>query len=288
VGLLPLAYIDSLLFGRFLVSLPYVNWAGILAVDGDAAAELVDAAIRLADDLQVRFLELRNERPVNHPHLEQGTHVKVQMRSTLPETAGEAWQLLRPTVRTQIRKARKLGLAIEFGTSSVLEEFYDVFARNMRDLGTPAYGRELFASILSHLGGQAELCVVRLGGRAIAGALAIHTCGLSEVPTASALREFRSTAANSLMYWQLMERAIDRRQRIFDFGRSTIGSGTYDFKKKWGALAQSVQWQYYVREGSANDFRLENQRFRLASRVWRHLPHCVASRLGPAIVRGIP
>src|SRR5262245_46949546 len=48
VGYLGLAYIRSFLFGRFLVSLPYLNSGGVQAEDAAAAAALVDGAVALA------------------------------------------------------------------------------------------------------------------------------------------------------------------------------------------------------------------------------------------------
>src|SRR5262245_45391213 len=59
VGFLGLAYVRSLLFGRFLVSLPYLNYGGAVADDGRIAAVLTDRAVRLAEELRVRYLELR-------------------------------------------------------------------------------------------------------------------------------------------------------------------------------------------------------------------------------------
>jgi hypothetical protein len=90
------------------------------------------------------------------------------------------------------------------------------------------------------------------------------------------------------MYWRLVERAIERRSETFDFGRSTVDSGTYEFKKKWGAMPQPVEWKYYVRRGDQADLRLENPKFSLAVRAWRRLPVKLTKVIGPYIVRGIP
>src|SRR5262245_51279447 len=61
VGVLPLAYVRSLLFGRFLVSLPYLNYGGAVADDDAAVVALTDRAVELAVQLRVRYLELRHE-----------------------------------------------------------------------------------------------------------------------------------------------------------------------------------------------------------------------------------
>lgn len=288
VGVLPLAFVSTRLFGRYLVSLPYLNWAGVIADDHLVATALIDEAVRLADELDARQLQLRHLSEIPHPALSHRLTSKVQMRLKLNECIDHLWSKLRSVVRTQIRKADKCGLELTWGRHDVLDEFYRVFSRNMRDLGTPVFGKNLFDNILCARREEAELCVVWFQGNAIAGALVVHGPTLTEVPSASALRSYRHTAANSWMYWQVIKRAVERGQQWFDFGRSSIGSSTYDFKKKWGTRDVPTVWQLYVRQGEAADLRPESGRFRLAIRAWQHLPISVSRLIGPMIVRGIP
>jgi FemAB-related protein (PEP-CTERM system-associated) len=287
-GWLPLAYVRSLLFGRFLVSLPYLNTAGVVADDEATARLLIDRAVRLADELQVRYLELRHERPVEHPALTGRLSTKVHMRLPLPLTGEQLWKQIPSKVRNQVRKGQKSGLSVVWGAEELLPDFYEVFSHNMRDLGTPVYGRALFRAVLRQFPGRAELCVVRAGDRPAAGALLLHGAGVTEVPSASALRRYNFTCANMLMYWRLLERAVGRGQAVFDFGRSTRDSGTYAFKKQWGALPCPAEWQYYVRRGTAADMRPDSAGNRRLVRLWRRLPVSLTRLIGPPIVRGIP
>ncbi|MHB8973871.1 MAG: FemAB family XrtA/PEP-CTERM system-associated protein [Pirellulaceae bacterium] len=288
VGILPLAYVRSLLFGRFLVSLPYINSAGIIADDPAVAIALIDRAVTLADELNVRYLELRHEEPLEHPALGARLTSKVHMRLALPESADELWKRFDPKVRNQIRKGEKNSFEVAWGGEDVLREFYDVFSRNMRDLGTPVFGRKLFSAILATFPDNAELCVTRLDGRAVASALLVHGPGTTEVPSASSLRQFNLTNANMLMYWHLLQRAIAREQRVFDFGRSTIDGNTYRFKKQWGAEPNPAVWQYYVRRGNVGDMRIEGGNYDRMIRLWQRLPVWLTRLIGPTIVRGIP
>jgi serine/alanine adding enzyme len=234
-GFLPLAYVRSLLFGRFLISLPYLNTNGVQADDDEARSRLIDGAVRLADELRVRYLELRHEQKVEHAALTGTLASKCHMRLALPDFPGPLWEGLSAKVRNQVRKAEKSGLTAVRGGEELLPEFYSVFSRNMRDLGTPVYGAELFASALRQFPTDAELFVVRAGRTPVAAALLLHGRGVTEVPSASALRQYNSTCANMLLYWKLLERAVERGQAVFDFGRSTIDGNTYRFKKQWGA-----------------------------------------------------
>ncbi|MFZ5830723.1 MAG: FemAB family XrtA/PEP-CTERM system-associated protein [Planctomycetota bacterium] len=288
VGLLPLCLVSSVWFGRFLVGLPYLNSGGIVATGAEAADALATRAVELADQLNVRHLELRHEQPVDHPALKQSLTTKVHMRLALPDSADALWSGFSAKVRNQIRKGEKSDLSVAWGGQELLEEFYAVFARNMRDLGTPVFGKRLFSAILAGFPRAAEFCVVRHSARPVAAALLLHGAGTTEVPSASCLREYNPVNANMFMYWHLLRRAIERDQSVFDFGRSTRESNTYRFKKQWGAVAEPAVWQFYVRKGCVGQMRPESGKFGLAVRAWQRLPVPLTRWLGPSIVRGIP
>lgn len=287
-GLLPLAYVRSLLFGRFLVSLPYVNYGGVVADDDRIAGLLIDHAIRLGADLNVRYLELRHEHAIENAQLPDRLTTKVHSRLALPATAGALWDDLDPKVRNQVRKGQKSGLTVGWGGLELMPDFYGVFSQNMRDLGTPVFGRGLFRAILEEFPDRAEFCVTRLGEQPVAAALLLHGDGMTEVPSASSLREFNATCANMLTYWHLLERAIQRQQTTFDFGRSTQDGPTFRFKKQWGAQPFPATWQYHVWHGNVGAMRPDNPRYNRAIRIWQKLPVAVTRLIGPAIVRGIP
>lgn len=288
VGLLPLSFLNTRLFGKFLVGLPYLNVGGVIADEDLVAAELIDRAVQLADELEVRYLELRHERRWPHPALGGESTQKVHMRLGLPASEDELWRLFRPKVRNQIRKAEEHGLTVQWGGLDLLDEFYHVFAINMRDLGTPVFSRRLFAAILGRLGPDAEICVVRHAGSPCAAGMMLHGEGIAETPSASSLRRFNHLNANMLLYWSFLRRGIERNQRVFDFGRTTPGSNTYRFKAQWGAVPHPAVWQYYVRKGSIDDLRPDNPKQQRRIALWRRLPVWLTRLAGPHIVRGIP
>lgn len=288
VGFLPLACVDSMLFGRFLVSLPYLNTNGVVAHSADVQAELITRAAALADELNVRHLELRHETAVAHPDLNAELTTKVHMRFRLPGTVEQLWKGFDSKVRNQIRKGEKGAFAVTWGGHECLDGFYDVLAENMRDLGSPVYGAELFRAILSAFPGDAEICLVRDGTKPVAAALLLHGWGITEVPTASSLRDYNPSNVNMLMYHHLLQRAVERGQRVFDFGRSTLEGSTFKFKKQWGAVPHPAAWQYRVLQGEVGEMRPDNPRYQRAIRLWQRLPIGLTRVLGPRIVRGIP
>lgn len=239
-GILPLVEVRSRLFGRALSSLPYVNYGGVVATDTTAADALVATAGVLARERSLSFVLLRH-RTRQFAGLPARSH-KVTMLLPLTPTREAMWDGLDRKVRNQVRKAEKSSVVAESGGSELLDDFYGVFARNMRDLGTPVYGRALFAAILREFPETARLHVGRLNGAPIAVALSYAYRDWIEVPSASSLREHRSLCPNHLIYWNIIAAAIADGSRVFDFGRSTPNDGTYNFKEQWGATPHPLWW----------------------------------------------
>lgn len=296
-GYLPLAFVSTRLFGRFLVSLPYLNLAGPLASDPATASALIERAAELADDLDADYFELRlAASAIDHSRLRTSRDDKVRMLLDLPKDPQALWQSIGAKVRNQIRKAESFGPTIRFSGRELVDDFYRVFSVNMRDLGTPVYPRKLFERIVTTFVGQAEIAVVEIGGQVAAAALLLHEPQpgpgargpRTQIPSASALRELNHTNVNMWMYHQLLLRTVERGAAVFDFGRSSLDSGTYRFKKQWGAQPHPTVWQYYVRRGAPDALRPDNPRYRRRIAAWQKLPVWLANTLGPRIVCGIP
>ena len=288
VGWLPLMLVKGPIFGKFLVSLPYINTGGVWAKDCQVAVTLVERACDLADELGVKYLELRHEIPVDCARLNFERTEKVHMRLQLPGTDELLNKSFKSKLRSQVKKSTTYGHDVIWGREELLRDFHQVFSINMRDLGTPVFSRGLFASILEQFGDDAEFCVVKNDSQAVAAALLVHSDGVTEVPSASCLRDWNRTAANMFMYRQLLRRAVERGSDLFDFGRSSEGSGTYKFKAQWGAEPHPAVWQYYVREGSVDAMRPDSDSNQRLIKAWQKLPVWLTRLMGPSIVRGIP
>ena len=159
------------------------------------------------------------------------------MRLDLPSDSEKLWARLGGKVRNQVRKAQKSDLTVAWGTGDLLDEFYRVFSHNMRDLGTPVYGKRLFRSILEQFPARSEICVVRAGCTPISAGMLLHGFGISEVPSASSLRRYNPTCANMLLYWHMLERSVQRGQDFFDFGRSSRDKRHFLVQKAMGGAA---------------------------------------------------
>jgi FemAB-related protein (PEP-CTERM system-associated) len=201
----------------------------------------------------------------------------------------DMWERLDRKVRNQIRKAQRSDLTVEQGGSDLLDDFYLVFARNMRDLGTPVYPRRMFLEVLDAFPERTRLHIVRLHGRPVGAGLAYRTGSTTEVPSASSIRDFNSLCVNHLLYWNVIERAVESGGTLLDFGRSTPNDGTYKFKAQWGAQPVPLHWEYRLAAGETlPNVSPANPKFHLAIECWKRLPVPIANYIGPRIVRAIP
>lgn len=279
LGVLPLVLVRSRLLGRHLVSMPYLDSGGICTSGNDECeAALVSAAVALAETHRAH-LELRQytERSVGLVPL---TH-KVTM--TLDLSAGEdaVWRRIKSNRRGQVRKAERHGLTSEVLGAEGLSDFFRVIAANMRDLGSPVHRKAFFAHALRQLGEDARIVLVRDGDEVIGAGLVLVHRGVATLPYSSSLRRAFAHAPNQILYWTAIKYAIDRGCRMFDFGRSTPASGTYEAKREWGAGAHQLYW--YRRPGDDQPPNVQTQE--RAAALWRRLPLPLATG-GGYLIRG--
>ncbi len=288
-GILPLVHIRSLLFGRFLVSMPFLNYGGPLG-DEAAVAALMARAESMAREQGIRLLELRSRREIVHaPHFDV-SHRKITVLMDCAGGSEALWRRLPSKVRSQIRRPTRDGVSVRIGADQV-GAFYEVFARHMRDLGTPVMPRRFFELAAEQFADTALFAVAYLGGEPIA-------CGAGfwwghdassefEIVWASALRAHNRTSANMLVYWELMKHIADAGIHIFNFGRCTPGGNTHRFKTQWGTTDEQLWWYDFSPTGALPPAE-SSATTRRATTLWSHIPLPLANFLGPRIVRLIP
>ena len=285
-GVLPLVRLRSVLFGDFLVSLPFFNYGGVLAKGPEADAALMTAAGALGERLGVSHIEFRDQQA--RPGWPVRTD-KVAMLLDLAPTSDAQWTAFNSKLRNKIKRPEREGVTTRFGGAELVADFYRVFAQNMRDLGTPVYAPSLFRRITERLPDAARVSVVYVKGRPVAAGFTLRHGDRMEIPWASSLREWNAAKVNMHLYWSVLKDAIESGVRQFDFGRSSVNSGTYDFKAQWGAKPRQLYWHYWLRSGQAMPNLTPNSpKYALAIRAWQRLPVPIANMLGPWIVRRLP
>lgn len=281
-GILPLVLVKSALFGTSLTSMPFLDYGGICADDPDIAQLLLVAAKELQKEQRADAIELRQCEPIADAG--PARQDKVSMILDLSAGAEALWRSLPGKVRNQVRKAEKSGLIIHEGGVEFLDEFYEVFVINMRDLGSPVHDKAFFLHLFRNFGQQARCTLIREGKQTVGGLIALFFKDTMLVPWASSLREYFSKCPNNLLYWSAIQHGCQRGFTQFDFGRSSIGSGTYEFKRQWGAQSRQLHWQSVGANGHASTtVSSQDGKFHAAVEVWKRLPVPVTRVLGPRI-----
>jgi serine/alanine adding enzyme len=289
-GVLPLVEMQSSLFGHFFVSLPFLDSGGILADTPECEAALAAAASELCEKGRACHIELRQSFAAENL-VEEGWKLRqhkaalvIQLNAD-PETY---WSNLSSRLRGKVRKATKFGATFSVCGAEALDDFYCVFAMNMRDLGTPVYSPVFFQNIL-RFAKDAVVMLVRREGRAAAGAIALRRNGKVELPWICSDYAQSSFHVNEFLYWNAIQWACKLGARELDLGRCSVDGGTYRFKMQWNPEVRPLFWYYRLASGiELPEFSPNNPKYALAVRCWKKMPVALANRMGPWIVRNIP
>lgn len=284
VGVLPLVRVRSVVFGHYLVSMPFLNYGGPLGTSAGVLA-LTAEATDLARRDKVKLLEMRSSIPLEIPLAV--SHRKITVVLDLPGTPEALFKSFGAKLRSQIRRPEKEGVSVEFGPAQV-EPFYAVFSRHMRDLGTPTQSLAFFREIAQQFPEESWFACAYLRGVPVAGCCGFRFGDQFEMTWASALREYNRESPNMLVYWACMERAIREGVSTFNFGRCTPGTGTHRFKLQWGGREQPLWWYRLAASTDTTTPNPQAPAYRWGPRIWRRLPTSIATAVGPSIVRFIP
>ena len=207
----------------------------------------------------------------------------------LPESIDALGKSIGSKRRSQVRRPQRENPEIHVGGAELVPLFYQVFARNMRDLGTPVYARSFYERMCAAFPGETKIVAITVGGQPAAAAFLIGYRDQLEIPWASTVRDFNRISINMLLYWEVLRYAIESGYARFDFGRSTVDAGTYKFKRQWGAEPQQLHWHYWLAEGGEPPkMNPDNPKYAMAIKAWQKLPVPVANLIGPRLVRNLP
>lgn len=288
-GVLPLVMMRSRIFGRRLVSMPYLDYGGLL-VDPErtgVSRALVDAALDIARDMGATGVGLHQVDVLDLPY--PATDDRVTMLLDL-ESEEKVWKALPSERRNRVRKGEKNGLVPEWCGAEGLDAFYQVWAVNMRDLGSPVHSRTFFSTMMEELPGTARVLLVRdRDGRTVGGAMCLVFRDSVAVHWVSSLREAFNLCPNFVLYWEAIRFACRSGYRVLDFGRSVRNGGTFEFKRQWGATAHPLPWLFVdVVPGGPPPVDQDHRRFDRMIALWKRIPVPVANVIGPWIRGQVP
>ena len=291
VGILPLAEIKSRMFGHSLSSLPFCVLGGVAATV-DAARPLLDAAAdKLARERNVGHLEYRNLVPAHAGDSAwYQKELYVTFRKQISGDDEENMNAIPRKQRAMVRKGIKLGLSAEIDQD--VERFFTCYATSVHRLGTPVFPKKYFSIIKEVFGEACEIRVIVKGeGKEqdlIAAVMSFYYRDEVLPYYGGGMPAAREVAGNDYMYWNLMQAAAARGARIFDFGRSKLGTGAFDFKKNWGFSPTPLAYEYRLYASTdLPDNNPLNPKYQLFIKMWKKMPIGLANFLGPFIVRNL-
>jgi FemAB-related protein (PEP-CTERM system-associated) len=246
-------------------------------------------AIEIGKQERVQYIEFRQlGKPLNADLPLATKESFVTLMLELESDPAVHWGNLTSRNRGKVRKALRAGLTTQTG-ANYLRAFYEIFVRNLRHLGTPAHPIALFENILSVFPDRADILVVKSSTKVISAMFLFKFRDILAEPWVSSLREYHSLYVNNLLYWKAIEYACENDFRIFDFGRSTKGAGTYRFKLQWGARPVPLYYEYFL--NLADEIPVVdavNNQYERYIAVWKKLPLWVTRVIGPRVVKHLP
>lgn len=278
VGVLPLAEVKSWLFGHSLISTPFCVYGGPVGDSTEIVDQLIDAACRLADNLQVDHLELRNQQRLRQDW--PSKELYFTFRRTISDNEEENLKAIPRKQRAVVRKALTLEMDSRFDGD--IEPFYEAYSTSVRNLGTPVFSKKYFQILRQTFKDQCDVLSIRKDGQMVSSVMSFYFRDqvLPYYGGGSVLA--RTLKGNDFMYWQLMCSASQRGCRVFDYGRSKAGTGPFSFKKNWGFEPQPLHYEYYlVKAKEMPELNPTNPKYALMIRCWKKLPLKLSQWLGP-------
>lgn len=292
VGILPFFIVKSFIFGKAAISVPYLNGGGVIAENESIEHALIQKAIKISKKHAVRYVELRSREVLNLPEEDfvLRTH-KVSMRLNTTDSPENIFNSFPAKLRSQIKRPTKSGLYATISTNTDLKavnSFYQVFSKNMRDLGTPVYSKKLFFETFAKFNSTARIVIVWNNKTPVAAGMTLGFGSSVEIPWASANRNFNRFSPNMLLYWEAIKNASIEGYSFFDFGRSSPNSGPHKFKKQWGSEQKTLFWYYKLIDGDIPDINPNSKKFSTLVNTWKHMPITLTKILGPFITKSLP
>ena len=286
-GVLSLCQIKSPLFGHSLSSLPFCVYGGVAAISDSARTMLDQAADDLAKQLKVGHLEYRTILPA-HPNDPSwhGKDLYVTFRKAITDDDEANLNAIPRKQRAMVRKGIKAGLTGEIDQS--IDRFFTAYSTSVHRLGTPVFSKKYFRTLKEVFGDDCEIRTIVKGDQIIAAVMSFYFRDEVVPYYGGGMPAAREFAGNDFMYWNLMQFAAARGCRVFDFGRSKLGTGAYDFKKNWGFEAQPLAYEYKLHASSAvPDNNPLNPKYQMFIKLWQKMPIALANIIGPHIVKDL-
>jgi FemAB-related protein (PEP-CTERM system-associated) len=268
--------------------MPYATYGGPLGDEPAIELALVERAKHLAQELAASYLELRciEERALGLvPSALYSTFFQ-----TLPKDPAEVLAHMPKKARAEARKARdKHRLELSQG-HWYLDDLQRLFLLNKRELGSPGLPALHFRALLEQFERAVSVHLVRQGATPLSAVMSFaHEGTLIAYYAGTQPGADRSVSASNFMYMALQEWAVERGFTRFDFCRSRVGSGAFEFKRHQGFEPTPLAYCYHlVRKKGLPSFTPSNPRTAILRSTWSRLPLWLARSLSERLSHYLP
>lgn len=291
-AILPLALVDSKIFGRRLISLPFADYGGPVAASIDDLKKILEKIKQLAKNLNVDYVEIRAPPEKYHSLLEEQGFVRREDYFTfiinLDRSVDELWTSIGKKNRNMVRKAKKSGVVIKEAKSKEdLKAFYYLYLKTMKKLGSPPQPYAYFEKIWDlfypdHL----LIPIAMLDNIPIAAGLFFLYKDKIQWTYGCSLKEYLTYGPNNLILWYVIEWGSKNGFKSLDLGRTRENAGNVLFKKRWGGEKVTMPYFYLFYKKELD--KPPEVEYKLISKLWaKFMPEFIANRIGPWIIKQI-
>jgi FemAB-related protein (PEP-CTERM system-associated) len=287
-GGLPLILFDQRITGKAMVSMPFLNYGGILGDNDTIRGKILNIARSILEKTSTDYMELRHTGQGIGEHADQTVQNRFTFRLDINRPTEDLFKDLKKQLRTRLRKAAKQGMEFYQGQER-LDHFYNLFATAMTEHGTPVMPKRFFASILKYLSEYAEMMIAYKDSQPIGGKLVLKFKNRATMTWGCYPNRHKHYLANYYLTWELIQQLAQGPIQLLDFGRSARESGGYTYKANWGATILPIFVDYIAPDASKIPYlKPENIKFRAAVSIWKKMPLGIAKLIGPRLARYFP
>jgi len=287
-GILPLYIVNNVFYQRFAISSPFSNYSGLITNNDLISAKLINKAVDETKNYKCNYLEIRSKSVISE--MKQSSTF-CNMILDISETIDKIWSIkVKSKTRNQTRKAYKNNLKVKIGNNiDDINEFYKVYLQNITRLGTPVFPKKYFSLMTDLFRNKLNIISIKHSDVTIASLISINFNKTCYIPYASSFVKWNSLCPNNILYWEAIKYAKENNMTMFDFGRSTKSTGTYNFKKQWGATPLQLHYNYkLIKNSTIPSTGAINNKYKLMMKLWSKLPLTLSERLSNIIINRLP
>lgn len=288
-GILPLILMQSRIFGKKLISVPFGPYGGVCADEEFIEEALVAESKRIAIELNVEYLELRDN--ISKDKFYNGFIKNSRYLASILELDNDPdlvlMDKLKRNKRKNIYKSQQMQLTYEWTNKT--DDFYELFISNMKDLGSPAHSKRFFDNILFEFPESSKVLLVTKDNEVIYSAFYLFFKENMINSWSSTLQAYRQYFPTDFGIWNAIKYGCENGYKYYDFGRSQKGSTNLEFKRRWSCESKELNYQYYLnKKKTVPNNTSSNPKRKTFAKLWSKTPEYVAKSVGQLVRKNIP